>query len=114
QVQVSGEFIPVDTGSTNTLTADDTRRIASDLIGNNKAAIGMLREQGYCDISYALAGVARFRVNVFIQRGSCAVVMRVIPTSIPDFKRVALPESLGEIARLREGLVLIAGPRGSG
>lgn len=114
QVQVSGEFIPVDTGSTNTLTADDTRRIASDLIGNNKAAIGMLREQGYCDISYALAGVARFRVNVFIQRGSCAVVMRVIPTSIPDFKSLALPESLGEIASLRDGLVLIAGPRGSG
>jgi twitching motility protein PilT len=114
QVQVSGEFIPLETGGTSSLTADDTRRIASDLIGNNKSAIAMLREQGYCDISYALAGVARFRVNVFIQRGSCAVVMRVIPTSIPDFQSLGLPETLREIASLRDGLVLVTGPRGSG
>jgi twitching motility protein PilT len=114
QVQVSGEFVPVETGDASSLTADDTRRIASDLIGNNKAAISMLREQGYCDISYALAGVARFRVNIFIQRGSCAVVMRVIPTSIPDFKSLGLPETLREIGGLRDGLVLVTGPRGSG
>src|SRR5947207_9614530 len=94
QVQVSGEFVPVEAEGIRTLTADDTRRIASDLIGNNKAAIGMLREQGYCDVSYALAGLARFRVNVFIQRGSCAVVMRVIPTSLPAFKSQGLPENL--------------------
>src|SRR5437773_4234791 len=114
QVQISGEFVPVEAEGIRTLTADDTRRIASDLIGNNKAAIGMLREQGYCDVSYALAGLARFRVNVFIQRGSCAVVMRVIPTSLPDFKSLGLPESLREIAGLRDGLVLVTGPRGSG
>jgi twitching motility protein PilT len=114
QVQVSGELIPLEPNSTSSLTADDTRRIASDLIGNNKAAISMLREQGYCDISYALPGVARFRVNVFIQRGSCAVVMRVIPTSIPDFKSLGLPETLREIASLRDGLILVTGPRGSG
>ena len=45
------------------LTADDTRRVASDLIASNKSAVSMLREQGYCDVSYALPGVARFRVN---------------------------------------------------
>src|SRR5215467_6707379 len=114
QVQVSGEFVPFETNGVPTLTADDTRRIASDLIGNNKTAINMLREQGYCDVSYALAGLARFRVNVFIQRGSCAVVMRVIPTSIPDFKSLGLPETLGEVAAFRDGLVLVTGPRGSG
>ena len=96
------------------LTADDTRRIASDLIGNNKPAIATLREQGYCDISYALPGLARFRVNVFIQRGSCAVVMRVIPSTVPDFNMLGLPKQLQEIIQLRDGLVLIAGPRGSG
>src|SRR5437667_2087504 len=114
QVHVSGEFIPLETNSTSSLTADDTRRIASDLIGNNKAAISMLREQGYCDISYALPRLARFRVNIFIQRGSCAVVMRVIPTQIPNFKTLALPEQLRDIAQLHDGLVLITGPRGSG
>jgi twitching motility protein PilT len=113
-VQVNDEFVTVERPGLSLLTADDTRRIASDLIGNNKAAIGMLREQGYCDVSYALPGLARFRVNVFIQRGSCAVVMRVIPTVVPDFKSLGAPEQLHEVAALHEGLVLIAGPRGSG
>ena len=114
QVQVNGEFVPVESSSISSLTADDTRRIASDLIGNNKAAISMLREQGYCDVSYALSGVARFRVNIFIQRGSCAVVMRVIPTAVPSFESWGLPEQLREIAGLHDGLVLVTGPRGAG
>jgi twitching motility protein PilT len=114
QVQVNDEFVTVERPGLSFLTADDTRRIASDLIGNNKAAIGMLREQGYCDVSYALPGLARFRVNVFIQRGSCAVVMRVIPTAVPDFQSLGAPEQLREVAAIRDGLVLIAGPRGSG
>ena len=96
------------------LTADDTRRIASDLIGNNKQAINILREQGSCDISFGLPGLARFRVNIFIQRGSCAVVMRVIPTTIPEFSALGLPPQLGEIAGLRDGIVLVTGARGSG
>ena len=96
------------------LTADDTRRIASDLIGDNKQAINMLREQGSCDISFGLPGLARFRVNVFIQRGSCAVVMRVIPTTIPEFSALGLPPQLGDIAGLRDGIVLVTGARGSG
>jgi twitching motility protein PilT len=114
QVQVNGEFVPVEMPGSFLLTADNTRRIASDLIGNNKAAIAQLREQGSCDVSYALAGVARFRVNVFIQRGSCAVVMRVIPTLVPDFKTLGLPEQLRQISTLEDGLVLVTGPRGSG
>ncbi len=114
QVQVNGEFIPVEMSGLRSLNADDTRRVASDLIGNNKAAISMLREQGYCDISYALPGVARFRVNIFIQRGSCAIVMRVIPTGIPDLKALGLPELLRDIGALHDGMVLVTGPRGSG
>src|SRR5438477_8627890 len=114
QVQVNGEFVPAKVPGAACWTADDTRRMASDLIGNNKAAISLLREQGYCDVSYALPGVARFRVNIFIQRGSCAVVMRVIPTTVPDFASLGLPEQLRDIAQLHDGLVLITGPRGSG
>jgi twitching motility protein PilT len=114
QVQVHGQMIPVQVPGFTLLTADDTRRIASDLIGDNKQAITTLREQGACDISYGLTGVARFRVNVFIQRGSCAVVMRVIPTAIPDFASLRLPAQLNEITTLREGIVLVTGPAGSG
>ncbi len=114
QVQVNGEFVPVAIAGAAVLTADDTRRIASDLIGNNKAAVSLLREQGYCDVSYAIAHLARFRVNIFIQRGSCAVVMRVIPTTVPTFENLGMPSQLREVAGLRDGLVLITGPRGSG
>jgi twitching motility protein PilT len=114
QIQVNGEFVPIAMPGAPSLTADDTRRIASDLIGNNKAAISMLREQGYCDVSYAISGLARFRVNIFIQRGSCAVVMRVIPTLVPNFKTLGLPEPLRAIAGFHDGLVLVTGPRGSG
>jgi twitching motility protein PilT len=114
QVQVNGEFVPIEIPGAPLLTADDTRRIASDLIGNNKAAVSMLREQGYCDVSYAIPGLARFRVNIFIQRGSCAVVMRVIPTVVPNFKALGMPEHLHGIAGFHDGLVLVTGPRGSG
>jgi twitching motility protein PilT len=114
QVEVYGELIAVQAPGLRALTADDTRRIASDLIGSNKQAINILREQGSCDISYGLPGLARFRVNVFIQRGSCAVVMRVIPTVIPDVIALGLPPQVGEIATLRDGIVLVTGSRGSG
>src|SRR5690349_2997901 len=114
QVQVYGQLIPVQVPGLNVLGPDDTRHIAVDLIGDNKQAITTLREQGACDISYGLPGLARFRVNVFIQRGSCAVVMRVIPTAVPDFAGLCLPSSLGEIANLRDGIVLVTGARGSG
>ena len=114
QVEVYGQLIPVQGPGLRLLTADDTRRIASDLIGDNKQAINMLREQGSCDISFGLPGLARFRVNIFIQRGSCAVVMRVIPTAIPEFAALGLPPQLGEIANLRDGIVLVTGARGSG
>jgi twitching motility protein PilT len=114
QVEVNGQLIGVQGAGLKPFTADDTRRIASDLIGENKQAIAILREQGYCDVSYGLPGVARFRVNVFIQRGSCAVVMRVIATDLPVLASLGLPSQLAEVAHLRDGIVLVTGPRGSG
>ena len=114
QVEINGQLIAVQGAGVRPFTADDTRRIASDLIGENKQAIAILREQGYCDVSYGLPGVARFRVNIFIQRGSCAVVMRVIATTIPALASLGLPPQLKEVASLRDGIVLVTGPRGSG
>lgn len=114
QVQVYGQMIPVQVPGLTFLTADDTRHIAADLLGDNKQAVSTLREHGACDISYGLPGLARFRVNIFIQRGSCAVVMRVIPTQIPDFASLRLPEQLSEITKLRDGIVLVTGAAGSG
>jgi twitching motility protein PilT len=114
QVQVYGQMIPVQVPGLTFLTADDTRHIAADLIGDNKQAITTLREHGACDISFGLPGLARFRVNLFIQRGSCAVVMRVIPTSIPDFASLRMPAQLSDVTKLKDGIVLVTGPAGSG
>ena len=114
QVETHGRLAAVQSLSLRPLTSDDTRRLASDLIGSNKPAITMLREQGSCDISYGLPGVTRFRVNIFIQRGSCAVIMRVIPGTIPSLVSLGLPPQLGNISGLRDGIVLVTGPRGSG
>jgi twitching motility protein PilT len=114
QVQIYGQMVPVQVQGLTLLTPDDTRQIAADLIGDNRQAITTLREHGACDISFGLPGLARFRVNIFIQRGSCAVVMRVIPTAIPDFAALRLPEQLADVTRLRDGIVLVTGPAGSG
>src|ERR1700674_4365341 len=65
QVQVYGQLIAVQVPGLACLTADDTRRLAADLIGDNKLAVAALRELGSCDLSYGLAGVARSRANIF-------------------------------------------------
>jgi twitching motility protein PilT len=111
-VEISGKLASA--GATRALTNDDTRRIGSDLIGSNQEAIDNLKELGSCDVSYSLPGAHRFRVNVFMQRGSCAVVMRVIPSKIPDFTTLNLPAELGKIVELLNGIVLVTGPTGSG
>ena len=111
-VEINGKLAPA--GSARPLTIEDTRRIATDLIGNNQHATENLKELGSCDVSYSLPGSNRFRVNVFMQRGTCAVVMRVIPGKVPDFETLNLPAELAKIVELRNGIVLVTGPTGSG
>jgi twitching motility protein PilT len=113
-VEVSGQLVPVKLPGLPVLSPDATQRIAEELIGNNQQAAATLKQQGSCDISYSLPGTARFRVNVFVQRGSHAIVMRVIPKSIPTFAELKLPAELGHIADTKNGIVLVTGPTGSG
>jgi twitching motility protein PilT len=114
QVELNGQLTPVEIPDVTILKTEDTARIAADLIGGNELAVKKLREQGSCDISYSLPKLARFRVNIFTQRGSCAIVMRVIPNKIPSLASLHLPLSLGDVAHLRNGIVLVTGPTGSG
>src|SRR5271154_1580783 len=79
QIEVSGQLIELKYKGLECLTPQDTNYIALDLIGKNETPLRKLEQDGSADLSYGVAGVARFRVNVFKQRGSCAVVMRVIP-----------------------------------
>jgi twitching motility protein PilT len=84
------------------------------LIGRNQLAVDKLKQEGSCDISYSLPKVSRFRVNIFTQRGTCAIVMRVIATEIPSFQSLKLPAQLADAAEVRPGIVLVTGPTGSG
>ncbi len=114
QVEVNGMLQPVQVPSMTTLSAEDTARIAADLLGSNITAARKLREEGSCDVSYSLPPLARFRVNVFTQRGSCAIVMRVIPSVVPNFDTFNLPPQLRDLCELKNGIVLVTGPTGSG
>src|SRR5690348_5775747 len=114
QIEIGGRLAGVKVGDLAVLTANDTQRIAADLMAGSATAAEQLRTQGAADLSYSLPGKSRFRVNVFKQRGTCAIVMRVIPPTIPSFEQLALPLQLKDIAQLKNGIVLVTGPTGSG
>jgi twitching motility protein PilT len=113
QVEKHGELVAV-TLDVPCLRQDDTARIAQDLIGGNEQALRSLKDQGACDLSYSLENVGRFRVNIFKQRGSHAIVMRVIAPRIPSLAELNLPAQLTDVAQLKNGIVLVTGPTGSG
>jgi twitching motility protein PilT len=114
QIEISGQLKEVNIAGVGKLTPAATEQIARDLIGQNEIVSTKLDKEGSTDLSYGLPGIARFRVNIFRQRGTYAIVMRVIPQTIPDLASLNLPPQLAEIADLRNGIVLVTGPTGSG
>jgi twitching motility protein PilT len=114
QIEVDGRLVELAFKGLNRFTPDDTLMIAKDLISDSQLHLKQLELQGSTDLSFGIPGVGRFRVNVFRQRGSCAIVMRAIPRTIPDFDALGLPKTIEEIVHLRTGLVLVTGPTGSG
>jgi len=114
QIEVSGQLVELKYKGLECLSAADTKSIAYDIMGDNEHPLRKLDQDGSADLSYGLAGVGRFRVNIFRQRGSCAIVMRVIPDKIPGFEDLKLPPRLEEIVHLKNGIVLVTGPTGSG
>ncbi|HXW17973.1 MAG TPA: PilT/PilU family type 4a pilus ATPase [Candidatus Acidoferrales bacterium] len=113
-VELHGQLRQLKIPGITVLSPEDTARLAGELIGRNAIAVQKLKEEGSCDISYSLPKLSRFRVNIFTQRGSCAIVMRVIPSTIPTFTDLNLPMELAKITDLRNGIVLVTGPTGSG
>ena len=114
QIEVSGQLVGLKFKGLESLSPADTKSIAWDIMGENEHPLKKLDEQGSADLSYGIPGVARFRVNIFRQRGSCAIVMRVVPDQIPSFTELKLPQCLEEIVDLKNGVVLVTGPTGSG
>jgi len=83
QIEVSGQLVELKYKGLECLSAADTKSIAYDIMGENEHPLRKLDADGSADLSYGLPGVGRFRVNIFRQRGSCAIVMRVSPTRFP-------------------------------
>ena len=73
-----------------------------------------LKRDGQTDFAYAIAGVGRFRVNVFRQRGTLASVMRCLPFEIPEPENLGIPKEVVDVTNRKRGLVLVTGPTGSG
>ncbi len=114
QVERYGHLEPVDIPQVPRLRPADTSGLACDLIGENELVLQALKEQGACDLSYSLPDRIRFRVNVFRQRGTFAIVMRLIAAKIPTLAELNLPPAVADAAALKNGIVLVTGPTGSG
>ena len=115
QVHSNGELAPVSvTPPIANLTPFQTEILALNLMHNDRRLFQMLLQQGSCDTSYYLTGKARFRVNVFSQRGNYSIVMRKLETLIPSIDDLKLPEAFRKMTKDKNGLVLVSGPTGVG
>src|SRR5436305_882452 len=114
QVELMGELQPVAVPGLEKLLPAHTASLAKLIIANHLTAAEGLEKFGSADLSFSAPGFARFRVNIFMQRGTHAIVMRVIPPRPPQLSDFNLPEVLTEVAGLKNGLVLVTGTTGSG
>lgn len=109
KVRINGELTDLDF---NKLLPEDTAALVLSVLPEHFQNV--LGEKGEVDFSYSIPGLGRYRVNVFKQRGSYAMVMRLVGTVIPQANELGVPESVIELTRKKRGLVLVTGPTGSG
>ncbi|HXT63686.1 MAG TPA: PilT/PilU family type 4a pilus ATPase [Pyrinomonadaceae bacterium] len=114
QIELVGKLQPVEIPGLDKLTPAQTAGIAKLILGANEEAANSLEKVGSTDVSFSVPSLCRFRVNIFKQRGTQAIVMRVIPTQPPRFEDFNLPPQLREIIDIKNGIVLVTGPTGSG
>ena len=94
------------------LEMDDLKEMTRKMLSDD--LFEHFQEKGEVDFSYSVPGVSRFRVNIYRQRGSIGIAMRVIPQEIPTVDELGYPNTLKKLALMRMGLVLCTGPTGSG
>ena len=115
QVEASGELVPVPVDpAIEALTPFQSEIFALNLVHNDRRLTEHLLRQGSCDSSYSLPGKARFRVNIFSQRGNFSIVLRKLETKIPSIEELKLPEAFKKMPSEKNGLILITGATGSG
>jgi twitching motility protein PilT len=115
QVESDGELMPVESEPPiGRLTPYQTEVIALNLLGGSHKLFTDLLKHGSCDSSYTLEGKARFRINIFAQRGNYSIVLRKLNTEIPTLDQLGMPEIFKTAAREKTGLILVTGATGSG
>ena len=108
-MKIDGKMTPI---SQQVLSAQQAREISRSIMNDKQAA--EFDASSECNFAIGLPGVARFRVNAFVQRGSVGLVFRTIATKIPKFEDLGLPEVLKDVAMTKRGLVIFVGGTGSG
>lgn len=108
-MKIDGKMTPI---SQQVLSAQQAREIGRSIMNDKQAA--EFDASSECNFAIGLPGVARFRVNAFVQRGSVGLVFRTIATKIPKFEDLGLPEVLKDVAMTKRGLVIFVGGTGSG
>lgn len=111
-LELKGKIDEITQEEIKNFTSDDTDTLTREITSGEQ--YHKFKEKGELDFSYSLPGVTRVRVNVFKQRNSAAIAVRLLSTRIPSFKELGLPEVLGYLARRPNGLILVTGPTGSG
>ncbi len=115
QVEAAGVLTPVDLEPHfEKLTPFQTETFALNLINQDRRLTDNLIEEGSCDLSYEIPGIARFRVNIFSQRGQYSIVLRKLETQIPSYQELGLPDAYRRVATEKNGIVLVTGATGSG
>lgn len=115
QVESSGQLVPVDFNPhIEEITPFQAEIFALNLVDGDRRLTEILLREGSCDMSYQLAGKARFRVNVFSQRNRYSTVMRKLETEIPTLEQLKLPKAFGMIAKEKNGIIVVTGATGSG
>jgi twitching motility protein PilT len=115
QVESAGQLKPVELNPpVNRLTPFQAEIFALNLIGSDRRLTKTMLAEGSCDLSYQLAGKARFRVNVFSQKGYYSVVMRQLATRVPTIEELKLPQAFYKMTEELNGIILVTGATGSG
>jgi twitching motility protein PilT len=107
-LRINGNLIRMDEAK---LSPQDTEKFAKQILGDDFDSIN---ERGEMDLSYSVSGLGRFRVNVYKQRGTVALAIRVVGARIPEIDELGLPEVVKELSLSKRGLILVTGPAGSG
>jgi len=114
QVEIDGALVPVNFPGLPRLTPYQTEMIAMHMLRGDRDLTRTLLTNGSADLSYSIPQKTRFRVNIFAQRGTWAIVLRVIPEGIPTLEKLNMPGELHNVGKLKNGIVLVTGPTGSG